>query len=153
MCALRNSVEWIRIFYTHPAHYSKELISVIAEEGKICKYLDLPIQHISDSMLKQMNRRVTRKEITGLIGSLRKKIPGLVLRTSIIVGFPGETDKDFKELMNFLRETRFERLGAFIYSKEEGTRAARFAKHQSEKVKKERFDILMKEQQDYLAAK
>ena len=147
MCALRNSVEWIRILYTHPAHYSRELISVIAGEDKICKYLDLPIQHISDGILKRMNRRVTKKEVTGLIRSLRKKIPGLVLRTSVIVGFPGETEKDFKELLKFLREARFERLGAFVYSKEEGTRAARFDKQVPEKVKNERLDILMRKEQ------
>ena len=148
ICALKNSVAWLRILYTHPAHYSDELISVIRGEDKICKYLDLPIQHISDNILKRMNRRVTKKEITTLIGKLRARIPGLVLRTSIIVGFPGETDRDFKELVHFLRDTKFERLGVFTYSKEEGTRASRFDKQIPEKRKEERLDILMKMQQN-----
>lgn len=147
ICALKNSVRWIRILYTHPAHYSDELISTLRDEEKICKYLDLPIQHISDKILKKMNRRVTRKDIVSLIKKLKANIPGLVLRTSIIAGFPGETEKDFKELLGFLRNTRFERLGAFIYSREEGTRASRFENQVPEKIKKERFDELMKLQQ------
>ena len=147
ICRFKTSVKWIRILYTHPAHYSDEFISTVAREEKICKYLDLPIQHISDKILKRMNRRVTKRDITGLIAKLRKKIPGLILRTSIIVGFPGETDKDFKELMNFIRDTGFERLGAFLYSKEEGTRASRFDKQIPEKVKQDRFDTLMRLQQ------
>lgn len=147
ICALRNSVKWLRILYTHPAHYTGEFLAVVRGEEKICKYLDLPIQHISDPVLKRMNRHVTRKEITGLIGNLRKNIPGLALRTSIIVGFPGETDKDFEELLTFVRDTKFERLGAFIYSREDGTRAAGFSAQIPEKVKQERFDILMKAQQ------
>ena len=144
MAALRNSVGWIRILYTHPAHYTDELISVIASEEKICKYLDLPIQHISPGILKRMNRRVTKKDIIRLIGKLRKNIPGLVLRTSIIAGFPGETKEDFKELLDFIRQMRFERLGVFIYSREEGTAAARFDKQIPEEVKRGRFDAIMK---------
>ena len=147
ICALENSVRWIRILYTHPAHYNDELIDTIRDEGKICKYLDLPVQHISDDILKRMNRRTSRKSIEGLIEKLRKKIPGIVLRTSIIVGFPGESDKNFKELLEFIRQTRFERLGAFIYSMEEGTRAASFKDQVPDKVKKERLDELMKLQQ------
>ncbi len=146
ICELKNSVKWIRVLYTHPAHYSDELISAIRDEEKICKYLDLPIQHISDDILKKMNRRVTRKDITGLIKKLRKNIPGLVLRTSIIVGFPGETEKNFRELLDFIQDTRFERLGAFIYSKEEGTMASRLDNQIPEKAKQERFDALMSEQ-------
>jgi ribosomal protein S12 methylthiotransferase len=147
MCALRNSVEWVRILYTHPAHYTDEFISAVSSEPKICKYLDLPIQHISDRILKSMNRQVTKKEIAALIEKLRKKIPGLVLRTSVITGFPGETEKEFKELTAFMRDVKFERLGAFIYSKEDRTRAAGFDKQVPEDLKRERFDILMKEQQ------
>ena len=146
VCALKSSVKWIRILYTHPAHYSDELISTIRDEDKICKYLDLPIQHISDNILKNMNRRVTKKDIVDLIKKLRKNIPGIVLRTSIIVGFPGETDRDFKELIKFMKDTRFERLGAFTYSKEDGTRASRLDGQIPEKVKQERFDLLMAEQ-------
>ena len=147
ICALKNSVEWIRILYTHPAHYNDELISVIRKEERICKYLDLPIQHISDRVLKRMNRRVTRKDIIALIKKLRAKIPGLVLRTSIIVGFPGETEKDFKELVDFISDTKFEHLGAFTYSREERTRASRFDKQVPEDVKFRRLDELMMKQQ------
>ena len=143
LARLKSGVKWIRILYTHPAHYSDELISVVKDEAKVCKYLDLPVQHISDSVLKAMNRRTTRKEITALIKKLKKNIPGLVLRTSVIVGFPGESEKDFKELLSFVRDTGFDRLGAFIYSKEEGTKAARLESHISEEAKKERFGILM----------
>lgn len=147
IASLKNSVKWIRVLYTHPAHYSDELINTIRDEARICKYLDLPVQHISDKILKAMNRRTTRKDITGLIDKIRKKIPGITLRTSIIVGFPGETDKDFKELLSFLKDTRFEKLGAFIYSCEEGSKAAKFEKQVSSKLKNERFDEIMKLQQ------
>ena len=147
LCALDTAVRWIRILYTHPAHYTDELIEVLRGEEKICKYLDLPIQHISDKVLKAMNRRVTAGQIKRLIEKLRERIPGLTLRTSIIVGFPGESDRDFRELMDFVRETKFERLGAFIYSKEEGTAAGRLPGQVDEKVKKARLDELMKLQQ------
>ncbi len=148
ICESRDSVKWIRVMYTHPAHYTNDLISTIRDEKKICKYLDLPIQHISDSVLKRMNRKIQKKDIVELIENLRKNIPGLVLRTSIIVGFPGETDKDFQELMVFVRKMKFERLGAFIYSREEGTRAAAFESQVPQDLKKERFDGLMRLQQD-----
>lgn len=147
ICALSNSVRWVRLLYTHPAHYTDELIKTVRDEEKICKYLDLPVQHISDRILGRMNRRTTKRDIAGLIEKLRKYIPGLVLRTSIIVGFPGETDKEFRELLDFVRKTRFERLGAFIYSREEGTAAARCEGQVGAKIKNERFDELMKAQQ------
>ena len=147
LCRLKNSVRWIRVLYTHPAHYTDALIKTIREENKVCKYLDIPIQHISDKVLRRMNRRVTKSGIIKLIEKLRKDIPGIVLRTSIIVGFPGETDGEFKELLDFLRETRFEKLGAFLYSKEAGTKAARFKMQIPEKVKSARCDELMKLQQ------
>jgi ribosomal protein S12 methylthiotransferase len=147
LCALANSVEWIRVMYTHPAHYTDELADTIGSEEKICKYLDLPIQHISDTILKRMNRRTTKRQIVSLVEKLRKRIPGLVLRTSIIVGFPGETDKDFKELLAFLRETRFEKLGAFMYCREAGTRAGRSGDQVPASLKAQRFDELMQAQQ------
>jgi len=147
LCRVKNNVRWFRILYTHPAHYTKDLIRTVRDEANICKYLDLPIQHISDSVLKRMNRPTTRIEIEKLIGELRREIPGIVLRTSLIVGFPGETDKDFKELLDFVRDTKFERLGAFIYSQEEGTKAARFAGQVPQKIKEKRLDELMKQQQ------
>ncbi len=146
LCGIKNSVKWIRLMYTHPAHYTDGLIAAIKDEPKICRYLDLPIQHISDKILKYMNRRTTKKDIVALVEKLRKNIPGLALRTSIIVGFPGETEKDFKELLNYIQKNRFERLGAFIYSKEEGTRASRFKGQVPAKVKKERLDELMRVQ-------
>jgi len=147
LAALDNSVEWIRVLYTHPAHYTEEFISVVKGEPKICKYLDLPIQHISDRILKKMNRHVTSRQLKELIINIRKNIPSVALRTSVIVGFPGETEKDFKELLAFLKDTRFERLGAFIYSKEEGSKASKFSGQIPEKLKNERFDAVMKLQQ------
>lgn len=147
ICGIKNKARWVRLLYTHPAHYTDGLIETIRDERKICRYLDLPIQHASDRILKAMNRRTTRKDITALIDKLRKRIPRLTLRTSVIVGFPGETDKDFRELLNYIRRVRFERLGAFIYSKEEGTRAALLKGHIPIKTKKERLDELMKTQQ------
>lgn len=148
LCDLENSVKWIRVLYTHPAHYTDELIDTIRKEQKICKYLDLPIQHINDSVLQRMNRRTTRLQIMNLVEKLRKRIPNLVLRTSIIVGFPGETDKDFRELLDFLRETRFEKLGAFTYCREKGTKAGRSKDQVPERLKAERFDELMRQQQE-----
>lgn len=147
ICALENSIGWVRILYTHPAHYTDELIATVRGEGRVCKYLDLPIQHINDRVLARMNRQTTKRGITDLIARLRRAIPGLTLRTSVIVGFPGETDREFGELLDFLKEVRFERLGAFVYSREEGTKAARFAPHVPEAVKQERFDAVMKLQQ------
>ena len=141
--AIDNKLRWMRLLYTHPAHYTDELIDAIATEEKVCKYLDLPIQHISDKVLWLMNRKVTKKEIESLIGKLRKKIPGLVLRTSVIVGFPGERDADFKELVSFLKDIRFERLGAFVYSRESGTPASRLKGQVGESLKKERYDEVM----------
>lgn len=144
---MKNTVQWIRLLYTHPAHYSDELIEAIRDEERICKYLDLPIQHISDHVLSLMNRKVSKAETVELIKKLRKKIPGLVLRTSVIVGFPGETEKDFIELLGFLKATKFERLGAFMYSREEGTSAADFSAQVPETIKQERYDRVMKLQQ------
>lgn len=148
LCDLDNGVEWIRILYTHPAHYTDELIDTIRSEEKVCRYLDLPIQHINDGILKRMNRRVTKRQIAGLIEKLRTRLPGLVLRTSIIVGFPGETDREFRELLGFLRSVRFEKLGAFIYCRETGTKAARSPGQVPEAVKSERLDELMRQQQE-----
>lgn len=142
-----NKVHWIRLLYTHPAYFTDELIQVIAENTAICKYIDLPIQHINDKILKKMNRNTTSRQIRSLIAKIRGKIPNVAIRTSIIVGFPGETDKDFKELLGFVRDTRFERLGVFIYSKEEDTPAYSFAEQLSEDDKHKRFDTLMALQQ------
>lgn len=143
ICALDNDVEWIRLLYTHPAHYTNELIDTIVSERKICRYLDLPVQHISDRILKAMNRRMTGRDIKTLIERLRKAIPKLALRTSIIVGFPGETDKDFRQLLDFVHEAKFERLGAFVYSREEATHASTLRHQVPEAVRQRRLDELM----------
>ena len=147
ICRL-NRAHWIRLLYTHPRYFTDELISVIARENSICKYIDLPIQHVSDKILSRMNRKTSRKEIEALIKKIRQRIPGVALRTSIITGFPGETEKNFSELLDFIKDIRFERLGAFIYSREEDTPAYGFKDQISEKLKKERFSRLMVSQQD-----
>lgn len=147
LTSLRSSVKWIRLLYTHPAHYSGKLINILRDEKKICRYLDLPVQHISDPILKKMNRHTTKKEIMGLIEKLKNYIPGLTLRTSVIIGFPGETDKEFNKLLAFLEDTRFEKLGAFIYSAEEGSKAYKFERHVPDSIKNQRFDEVMKLQQ------
>ncbi|MBA7668928.1 Ribosomal protein S12 methylthiotransferase RimO [subsurface metagenome] len=142
-----NSLKWIRLLYTHPTHYNDELIEVIANYPKICPYLDLPLQHISDKILKRMNRPVKKRYVISLINKLRDRIPNLSLRTTFIVGFPGETDKDFEELLDFIKEFRFERLGAFIFSREEGTPAYDFPQQIPMRIKKERLKELMLTQQ------
>jgi len=142
-----EGVEWLRLLYTHPAHWWDGLIDVLSQTPKVCRYLDIPIQHISDRILAKMNRRTTRTEITQLIQKLRESLPGLALRTSVIVGFPGETDDEFQELLDFLGQVRFERLGAFTYWREQGTQAAGFACQVPQKVKEERFHRVMSLQQ------
>ena len=143
--------KWLRLLYAHPAHFTDELIDVIAGTPNICKYVDLPVQHANDMVLKKMNRRVSRRDIELLVGKIRDRIDNVSLRTSIIVGFPGETEKEFSELIDFLKETMFERLGAFIYSREEGTPAYGFSGHVPDELKKERFDEVMKLQQNISA--
>jgi ribosomal protein S12 methylthiotransferase len=133
--------------YTHPAHWSDALIDVIAAHRNICRYVDMPIQHISDELLHRMNRRVTRSDIERLIDKLRTRIPNIALRTSVIVGFPGETEAHFRELIDFIRDTQFERLGTFAYSQEEGTPAADFADQIPDEFKQARIDELMAMQQ------
>jgi len=142
------SGRWIRLLYTHPARFSGDLINVIADSPNICRYIDLPVQHINDEILDKMERHVSSGEIRDLIGRLRDKMKDVVLRTSVIVGFPGETDRQFEELLDFLKRTRFERLGAFVYSPEEGTKAAGFKGHLPDEVKQERFDRVMRLQMD-----
>ncbi len=118
-----DDLHWLRLLYTHPAHFSDELIQTLAAEPKVCRYLDLPIQHASDAILARMGRGVTQDYIRRLIARLRDALPGLFLRTSVIVGFPGEGEAEFAQLLDFLKEVRFERLGAFAYSREPGTPA------------------------------
>ncbi len=139
---------WIRILYGHPAHFSRELIAVIKETPSICRYVDLPLEHISDKILRRMNRGIKKHQIINLIEMLRKDIPNLTIRTSFIIGFPGESEEDFKELLDFIRECEFERLGAFIYSPEEGTRAFNYAPQISPELKEARFEELMSVQKE-----
>lgn len=138
---------WIRLLYTHPAHFSEELIDQMASNPKVCNYVDLPLQHISDQMLTKMNRKVKRKEVERLIQRLKKRVPDLTLRTSFIIGFPGERKRHFRELLRFVEEVGFDKLGAFPYSKEEDTKAYGFGGQVSPKLKAERLDQLMLTQQ------
>ncbi len=140
-------IGWVRLLYLNPKRVSDELLKVIRDELRVCKYIDLPIQHINSRILKLMNRQVTRKEILNLIVKVRKAIPGVAIRTSVIVGFPSETDKEFKELLDFIKEVKFERLGAFTYSREEDTPAYGFKEQIPGKIKSARFNLVMSSQQ------
>lgn len=143
-----EGIEWIRLMYLYPMYFTDELLEVLRTERRILPYLDVPLQHINDVMLRRMQRRVTRAEIEGLLSRLREAIPDLVLRTTMIVGFPGETEAQYQELEAFVREARFERLGVFTYSYEADTPSARLADHVDEQVKAERRDRLMRAQQE-----
>jgi ribosomal protein S12 methylthiotransferase len=116
-----EGVEWIRLHYAYPTHFPWELLDVIRERKNVCKYLDIALQHISDSVLSRMRRHVTKEETYELINRIRREVPGIHLRTTLMVGFPGETEEDFKELVEFTKWARFERMGAFAYSEEDGT--------------------------------
>lgn len=142
-----DNIEWIRILYCYPEEITDDLIDEIANNEKVCKYLDIPIQHISNSVLKRMNRKSTKEIITTNILKMRSKIKNLILRTSIIVGFPGETDKDFEELKEFISSIKFDKLGVFKYSQEEGTPAAKMGDQINEEVKQHREEELMLMQQ------
>jgi len=139
-------VRWIRLFYAHPAHLGDELMDVMAGHETICPYLDLPIQHINDVLLKRMRRIVNRARIEKHLADLRERIPHITLRTSVIVGMPYETERRFQELVDFLPQARFDRLGCFVYSKEEGTLAARMGGHVPVRVREERRAVLMEVQ-------
>jgi ribosomal protein S12 methylthiotransferase len=138
---------WVRLLYTHPAHWSDELIETIAECDKVARYIDIPLQHIDDSMLERMRRETSRARIETLVDKLRTGIPGVALRTTFIVGFPGETEEEFETLLDFIRKTRFERLGIFKYSQEEGSRAAKMPHQIPMKVKNARYRTAMSIQQ------
>ena len=138
---------WIRLLYTHPAHWSDELIRTIAECPKVARYIDIPLQHVSDHMLAEMQRETSSRHIRDLVTRLRAGIPGVTLRTTFIVGFPGETEADFAELLDFIRETRFDRLGVFRYSQEEGTRAAKRTDQLPDDLKERRWHAAMALQQ------
>ncbi len=145
-----NAIEgdfWIRLLYTHPAHWTDELIRTMAECPKVARYVDMPLQHIHENMLERMRRETSQQYIVDLIARIRAGIPGIALRTTFIIGFPGETEEYFETLVQFIRETRFERLGVFTYSKEDGTRAANMEQQLSDKLKQQRRDRAMVEQQ------
>ena len=142
-----EGIEWIRLLYCYPEEINEELIQVIKEEPKICHYLDLPIQHGSDAVLKRMGRRTTQAELRSIIGRLREEIPDIALRTTLIAGFPGETEADHQEVLQFVKDMRFDRLGVFTYSEEEGTPAAQMPDQIDEAVKETRRDALMMAQQ------
>lgn len=144
-----NAIEgqfWIRLLYTHPAHWTDELIRTIAECPKVARYVDMPLQHIHENMLERMRRETSQQYIVDLIRRIRASVPGIALRTTFIVGFPGETDGYFETLLDFIRETKFERLGVFTYSKEDGTRAAKMESQLPDRVKQKRRERAMAEQ-------
>lgn len=147
LCQIRG-IRWIRILYCYPEEIYDDLIAVMKEERKICNYLDLPIQHASDSILRRMGRRTTKQELIEIINKLRKEIPDIVLRTTLITGFPGETEENHQELMEFVDEMEFDRLGVFTYSPEEDTPAALMEGQISEDIKEERRNELMELQQE-----
>ena len=142
-----DGIRWIRFLYAYPETITDELIQLVKENKKICKYFDIPLQHISDSVLKRMNRKSNSKSIHELIEKIKKEIPEAILRTSLIVGFPGETQKDFQELYNFVKETKFDRLGVFMYSKEDGTPAEKLPNQIHGNTKKSRYNKIMNLQQ------
>lgn len=142
-----NKLDWIRLMYSYPEHVNEKLIEIIANEKKICKYLDLPIQHSSNRIREEMNRPGKKEDIFNLINHIRDEIPNIALRTSLIVGFPGETEKDFLDLKDFIKELKFERLGVFQYSQEENTLAAKFPQQISAELKEKRYQQLMELQQ------
>lgn len=138
-----DGLRWIRVLYCYPERITDELLDVIASEEKIAKYIDLPLQHCSETVLRSMNRRGNRAELTALLKKIREKIPGVTLRTTVMTGFPGETEEDFTELAEFVKEIRFDRLGCFAYSAEEGTPAAEFADQVAEDVRIKRQENIM----------
>lgn len=140
-------IKWIRFLYTYPEGITDELIQTVKNNEKICKYFDIPIQHISNKVLKRMNRRTNKEQIESLVAKLRKEIPNVTLRTSLIVGFPGETIQDFEELSNFVEKAKFDKLGAFMYSKEDGTPAAKLLGQIHSNTKKSRYNKIMQIQQ------
>ncbi|WP_300728292.1 30S ribosomal protein S12 methylthiotransferase RimO [uncultured Bacteroides sp.] len=142
-------VKWIRLHYAYPAHFPNDLFRVMREYDNVCKYMDIALQHISDNMLKLMRRHVTKEETYKLIEDFRREVPGIHLRTTLMVGHPGETEQDFEELKEFVRWAKFERMGAFAYSHEEGTYAARHYKDEiPQEIKQQRLDELMAVQQE-----
>lgn len=147
ICKIKE-LKWVRFLYAYPETITDELIKVVKENDKICKYFDIPIQHISDSVLKRMNRQSNGKSIRSLIKKLRKEIPNVIIRTTVMVGFPGETKENFDDLYDFLKEAKFDKLGCFTYSKEDGTPASRIKEQVHPMTKKSRYNKIMRLQQE-----
>jgi ribosomal protein S12 methylthiotransferase len=145
---IETDVPWIRLLYLHPAHVSGGLLELVASEDRVLNYLDLPIQHVNDGVLKSMNRKITKDGILSLIEEMREKIEGLYLRTSLIVGYPGEGEKEFRELLDFIIKIRFQHLGVFQYSPEEGTKAFDLKGEVSDYVKQSRYERIMETQME-----
>ena len=143
-----TSIPWFRLLYCYPDKITDELIAEIRDNDRIVKYIDIPLQHIADRVLKRMNRRGDGALIRSVIGKLRREIPEIVIRTTFIVGFPGETEEDFEELCEFVHETKFDKLGVFTYSREEGTPAYNLPDQIDEQVKMDRMDIIMRDQME-----
>lgn len=144
-----DGIEWVRLHYAYPAHFPQDVIEAMRDEPKICKYLDIPLQHISDRMLRSMRRGLGKAETVRLVEELRRQIPDIALRTTLLVGYPGETEQDFRELLDFVTETRFDRLGVFPYSEEEGTySASELTDDVPPQVKEERAEAVMELQRD-----
>ena len=152
LCKIKE-LKWIRFLYSYPEGITDELIEAVARNEKIAKYFDIPIQHSSDTILKKMNRKTNKKQIKEIISKIRNKIPDAIIRTSLIVGFPSETEENFKDLLEFVKETKFDRLGTFMYSKEDGTPAAKLPEQIHGNTKKARYNKIMKEQQKIAAEK
>ena len=143
-----KEIKWIRFLYSYPEGITDDLIEEVKQNEKICKYFDIPIQHISNNMLKAMNRKTIKENIEKLIQKIRKQIPDATLRTSLIVGFPGETTQDFEELYEFVQKAKFDKMGAFMYSKEDGTPAEKLPNQVHSNTKKSRYNKIMQIQQE-----
>jgi len=142
-----NGIEWIRLQYAYPSGFPMEILDVMNERDNICKYLDMPLQHISDDMLKSMRRGITKQKTIDLVNQIRDKVPGIAMRTTLITGYPGETQQDFEEMAQWVEDTRFDRLGCFTYSHEEKTHAHSLIDDVPEEVKQDRVDAIMEIQQ------
>ena len=148
-----EKVKWIRFLYSYPETLTDELIEEVKTNDKVCKYFDIPIQHISDEMLKKMNRKTTKKSIEETIKKIRKEIPDAIIRSTVMVGFPGETKEQFEKLEEFVKETKFDKLGCFAYSKEDGTPASKMDEQVHHMTKKSRYNKIMKLQEEISAEK
>jgi ribosomal protein S12 methylthiotransferase len=144
-----NGIEWIRFQYAYPSGFPMEILDAMNERENICNYLDMPLQHITDNMLKSMRRGITKQKTIDIVNEIRAKVPNIAMRTTLICGYPGETEQDFEEMYNWVEETRFDRLGCFTYSHEEKTHAHQLVDDVPEEIKQSRVDAIMELQQGY----